>query len=194
MASTTRPEMKASELLDSDRAILDVLREGRATPAYLIERTPFTKQTVHNRLNVLVAAGHVDKVTDGLYELAGDPRDTETDARQPADATETPTVDDQAPDAGLEQLVDDVARDWQGEHVGDRRDAARAALEWLRSDGGPASGSDFKAELLTEYAVGGQSPDTWWRKTVRPVLQAAADAGLVEYRSGYHDYRWGGDE
>jgi len=71
--------MEASELLDSDKEILDVLTEGRGTPRHLVEQTDFTKQTIHNRLNVLVAAGHVEKVIDGLYELADDPREEDGD-------------------------------------------------------------------------------------------------------------------
>lgn len=67
--------MDETDLLDSDRAIVDVLADGRATPRYLVEETAFTKQTVHNRLNVLVAAEHVEKITDGLYELVDDPRE-----------------------------------------------------------------------------------------------------------------------
>lgn len=67
--------MEAEDLLESDEAILDALREGRATPAYLVERTGLSKQTIHGRLNVLVAGGHVEKIhKSGLYELVDDPR------------------------------------------------------------------------------------------------------------------------
>jgi len=67
--------MDPDDLLESDEAILDELRHGRATPAYLVERTGLSKQTIHNRLNVLVAGDHVSKVHEsGLYELADDPR------------------------------------------------------------------------------------------------------------------------
>jgi DNA-binding IclR family transcriptional regulator len=67
--------MDAADLLDSDVAILDALGQGRATPAYLVEVTGLSKQTIHGRLNVLVAADHVRKVHEsGLYELVDDPR------------------------------------------------------------------------------------------------------------------------
>lgn len=66
--------MDAEELNESDRAILEALRDGRATPAALKEWTGLSGQTVHNRLGRLVVAGHVDKVHDsGLYELVDDP-------------------------------------------------------------------------------------------------------------------------
>ena len=68
-------EMEPGELNESDEAILDALERGRATPAALVDWTGLSKQTIHNRLNVLVAAGHVEKVHDsGLYELVNDPR------------------------------------------------------------------------------------------------------------------------
>lgn len=67
--------MEPKDLNDSDREILGVLREGRATPAALKDWTGLSGQTVHNRLGRLVAAGHVEKVHEsGLYELIDDPR------------------------------------------------------------------------------------------------------------------------
>jgi len=67
--------MDTEELIESDRKVLDVLSEGRATPRFLVEESGLSKQTVHNRLNVLAAAGHVQKISKGLYELVDDPRD-----------------------------------------------------------------------------------------------------------------------
>lgn len=68
--------MEPGDLSGSDTQILDVLRDGRATPAAIQEWTGLSKNTVHGRLNVLVAAGHVEKVhSSGLYELVDDPRD-----------------------------------------------------------------------------------------------------------------------
>lgn len=66
--------MGVDELSDSDRAIITALREGRATPAALIDWTGLSKATIHARLNVLVAAGYVEKAHEsGLYELVRDP-------------------------------------------------------------------------------------------------------------------------
>jgi DNA-binding IclR family transcriptional regulator len=70
--------MEADELIESDREILDELQKGRCTPAVLVDWTGLSKQTIHNRLNVLVAAGHVEKVHEsGLYELVEDPREND---------------------------------------------------------------------------------------------------------------------
>ncbi|UHH25876.1 winged helix-turn-helix domain-containing protein [Halobacterium noricense] len=67
--------MEADELIESDREILDELQKGRCTPAVLVDCTGLSKQTIHNRLNVLVVGGHVEKVHEsGLYELVDDPR------------------------------------------------------------------------------------------------------------------------
>ena len=61
----------------SERKIIEVLTEDRATPAAIADWTGMSKQTVHYRLNKLVAAGAVHKAhSSGLYELAEDPRDT----------------------------------------------------------------------------------------------------------------------
>ena len=59
---------------DTDREILDVLAEGRATPSYLEKQTSFTRQTVQNRLKVLTASELVDRIDTGLYEITDDGR------------------------------------------------------------------------------------------------------------------------
>jgi DNA-binding IclR family transcriptional regulator len=66
------------ELNDSDRALLDELAGGRATPSALSDWTGLATQTIHARLNRLVAAGFVSKVhSSGLYELVEDPREND---------------------------------------------------------------------------------------------------------------------
>ena len=67
---------------ENEADILDVLKEGRGrgepwgrvNPLYLRERTGLNKQQVNYALNQLMAAGWVQKVTDGLYEFVADPR------------------------------------------------------------------------------------------------------------------------
>ena len=67
----------AVELKDADRAILALLGEGRCTVGYLTDQMSYSRQHIHNRLNVLLAAGYVEKVHDptGLYGLGEDPRE-----------------------------------------------------------------------------------------------------------------------
>ena len=70
---------------DNEENILELLKEGRdsgdpwgrANPLYLRERTGLNKQQINYALNQLMAAGWVEKVTDGLYELVTDPRENE---------------------------------------------------------------------------------------------------------------------
>jgi DNA-binding IclR family transcriptional regulator len=64
------------ELTNADYAILDLLVQGRCTVGYLTDETEYSRQHIHNRLNVLLAADYVKKVHDptGLYELVEDPR------------------------------------------------------------------------------------------------------------------------
>ena len=70
--------MDATDLQDSDKAILDTLAQGRATKGYLVDNIDYSRNTVYNRLNVLEAAGHVTCVHDAtrLFELKTDPRDS----------------------------------------------------------------------------------------------------------------------
>jgi DNA-binding IclR family transcriptional regulator len=59
----------------TDHAILDMLHEGRCTPAYIAEEHSYTRQNVQNRLQRLVELGYVERVHQGLYELVTDPRE-----------------------------------------------------------------------------------------------------------------------
>lgn len=65
------------DLSGADRAIIDVLREGARTQAYIVDETGYSRQHVYNRLQVLQAGGIVERIHDrsALYELANDPQD-----------------------------------------------------------------------------------------------------------------------
>lgn len=69
------------EPADNEEYVLDVLREGRANPKWIKEKTGLNDQQVNYALNQLRAAGWVRKVTKGLYELVTDPREDEHDDR-----------------------------------------------------------------------------------------------------------------
>jgi DNA-binding IclR family transcriptional regulator len=64
-------------LTNADHAILDLLTEGRCTQGYIVDETGLSRQQVHSRLNVLTAAGYVERVhaSTALYELIEDPRE-----------------------------------------------------------------------------------------------------------------------
>lgn len=60
---------------EREEKILAVLKEGRANPTHLHERTDERRQYINRALNNLMNAGWVRRVTKGLYELVEDPRD-----------------------------------------------------------------------------------------------------------------------
>ena len=62
--------MVETELTEKQEEVVEVLREGRATPDYLTERTSIeAKQTIQYHLRELRARGVVRRVHTGLYEL-----------------------------------------------------------------------------------------------------------------------------
>jgi len=66
---------------DDEEQILQVLKqEGRANPLRIREQTDIRKEYVSRKLDNLVRAGWVRRVTRGLYEFVDDPRDTEEDS------------------------------------------------------------------------------------------------------------------
>ena len=65
--------------------IIEVLRDGRANPYLLRERTDVRKQRINRVLNRLQAQGRVNKVCKALYEL-----DPSEHTEMPAHATIDP--------------------------------------------------------------------------------------------------------
>ncbi|WP_254523166.1 helix-turn-helix transcriptional regulator [Natrinema caseinilyticum] len=86
MATALSPEeMDADDLTRTDRAILDVLKEGHggdepwgiATKGRLVDETDFSRNSVYNRLEVLEAAGFVELIHEPTREFrfVEDPRE-----------------------------------------------------------------------------------------------------------------------
>lgn len=71
--------MDKYDLRPADKAILDVLKEGRATKGLIVDETGYSRNTIYNRLEVLQAAGYVRVVHDStrLFGLVSDPRDSD---------------------------------------------------------------------------------------------------------------------
>lgn len=71
---------------ENEEKILNVLKEGRdesrpwgrANPLFLREKTGLNKQQVNYALRQLIAAGWINKITEGLYEFVDDPRNGDT--------------------------------------------------------------------------------------------------------------------
>lgn len=197
------------ELNDGDRAILDELRNGRNVPQNIANNTEYSRVYISKRLKRLREHGIVENIGGGVYELVNDPRETSRDGGRTEsrpirhddtetghDATQGVTTEADETEAPRVTGVDDLLEDWRpGQSAKKRhamRDAGRAALVFLQGDGGPLTASDFKRELYTDHS-NGVGQDGWWRKWVRPALQLAQEADVVDYSHGRHEYRWAGD-
>lgn len=110
-------------------------------------------------------------------------------SQQRDDRGEEPT---EAGDESLAALLADWRPGRTREEREERHAVAVAALRELRDDG-RMTRADFESELLPAHSIESQSPDTWWRKTVRPGLNAAKEEGLVTLHHGPpHEYEWVG--
>lgn len=57
------------ELNRADKRILKALEAGVRNPSWLAEELDYSRQYVHQRLQLLVAAEYVENLGHGLYEL-----------------------------------------------------------------------------------------------------------------------------
>lgn len=64
------------------------------------------------------------------------------------------------------------------------RDQTQQAVAWLREQDGPRT----RSEIVAAVNDSGVSDRSWWERAVQPGLRWLAEQGVVEYRSGYHDY------
>jgi len=55
--------------------VLDVLKDGRANPRFIIDQTGIDKPNVEYQLQRLTDAGWITKRARGLYEFVDDPRE-----------------------------------------------------------------------------------------------------------------------
>lgn len=67
--SMDREEMDEEEFTETELAILDMLEEGRCTPAYIADEVGVSSEYVQGRLRDLRRLGLVTKVHHGLYAL-----------------------------------------------------------------------------------------------------------------------------
>jgi len=57
------------ELNRADKRILKSLEDGVRNPSWLAEELDYTRQYIHQRLQLLVAAEYVSNLGHGLYQL-----------------------------------------------------------------------------------------------------------------------------
>lgn len=72
--------LEEDDLGPADEALLDLLRKGRITAPYAAEEADYSLQYVRDCLNRMVEHGNVEKIYEGLYELAHDPRESEDES------------------------------------------------------------------------------------------------------------------
>ena len=157
----------------------------------LVERGTLDTRKIGARGRVWWIPEREDADTFDAEDLRGDPTTTladesgESDARADADADATdgpadPPADahgaDTAPEEDALDAVDRVADSWEGtdDQLEARKAAARAVLDYAREHG-TVSKQEAKKNIRPEYPVEGQNARTWYRKTIRPVLNEAAE-------------------
>lgn len=154
----------------------------------------------HHSREVHQIEGRVDELENVVGEIAerveGIERELAGDVEPSHQATEEDVATDGAQDldASIDDAITDALEGWRpGRSIDERearRESGRAAIEWLHEIG-TASAGEFKREAYPEIGLETQSADTWWRKTARPALQKAQDAGLVKYERNV-GYEWVG--
>ncbi len=146
-----------------------------------------SRETARRKLEALHDRGEVERRKVSKRVIYWRPADDDPSPTAGDAATiSTDGEDSSAAALAAETLAD---RGWTAEKEIDASRATSAvsdAVAWLDADGGRRSKTDF----IDAGAVSGRSD---WERAVRPALQALADAGLVEYRAGHHDYRWRGE-
>ena len=214
-----KPRVSDRELLDVFRSTADpVLSTAEVAGAVPIKRRgvlnrlrdledagELSSKQIGGRNTVWWILDGGDADTFDTEELRGDPSTTladesdESDARADAvdDATDGPADPpadahgaDTAPEEDALDAVDRVAESWEGtdDQLEARKAAARAVLDYAREHG-TVSKQEAKENIRPEYPVEGQNARTWYRKTIRPVLNEAA-----EYDQSARAYRLTGAE
>ncbi|WP_152421231.1 hypothetical protein [Natronolimnohabitans innermongolicus] len=169
------------------------------------------RRQVLDELRLLERAGDVESKKVGANAVAWWHVDRVTPAppRDPADHPDQceleETVDvggrrDRVDGAGhLEESDDELSAALEGWRPGrnreerrERREIGRAALEWLRSESGARTRSDFVNALFESTSLDGQQEKTWWVRVVRPALDHASESGFVN--GSTRTYEWIGSE
>lgn len=181
------------------RQLIDAARYGESPLNQSGESTSESHDSESESLRVIVADLE-ERVTSLENERSKLTEPSEPDkpvsARPTEDRDPRGSPPEDTPTEPLAGGIKDLLNGWppRGEqNRDDRREVALAALRWLRDEAGVAGKPEFVDALYDEHPVGGQGDDTWWRKTVRPALMEADEAGIVEFHEGRWDYEWKGE-
>lgn len=198
----------------SDEEILDVFRnttKPELTATDVAEELPIKRRAVLNRLGDLEEEGELGKRTVGgtsviwwlpevrlaierLRERGELLNRAEDSPPQPPDSSteEPPAEPPTEPKTGEADAILDGWPPRATDKREARRKAGAEAIEYLRKVG-EAKAGDFKQNVEPKAPVEGQSTDTWWKKTGRPAINRAKEAGYVDYHNGTKIYTWTGN-
>lgn len=166
----------------TEQDILNVMKEEcRANPYLLRDRTGHDKGTINTALTRLTSAGWLRKVTRGLYEFVDDPR--EQGAGREQESARLSGEREGGVEAALQEVEFPDTKD-----RGDCVAAVESAYVHLL-DAGSATMSEITIAVMPEHPVGYNAeadvakindPDqrnrsTWWRKIIKPGLEALPD-------------------
>ena len=140
-------------------------------------------KSLEQRLNELIQADAAGRVRDAKVGRH-DERATETVAD--SDEGETRGADVALPPELEDALAEFRAtcEEYDAERAAVRVAAAKAIMQLLIAEDGLGK-SDAQDELLPEFSVPNQSPQTWWDKQGKRLLK---DVDVVEYESGRNEY------
>lgn len=190
------------DLNPTDKLCIKILREGRATAAYIADVGDYSTGNVRSRLRRLVEHDHVAQIYDGLYQLADDPLEgreidvgSDVEARLRADRVGEDYGEGKS--RGAEQSPqEDARREFNvtamsfDEAVTDRR--LEVLEEWLRHarEAGSVQKSDFDqwyGEDQQERT--GYNTRSYWEVFAKPGLRQADGFDQPNTRT----YNWNGN-
>jgi hypothetical protein len=187
---TQQPDMENGRALLTERE-RDAIR-GEKSDSYRYK----TRTYLRSRFDELAA--DVDLLREQEPELYdelqrivaadGDrqPDSTPAEAVENADQKGSEPVEESAGDTAepMTVAVENAADGWADDgRLESRKAAARAVIEYARENG-TISQEEAKEKVYPDNPVSGQDARTWYRKTIRPVLNEAA-----EYDNSARAYR-----
>lgn len=186
--------------LDAVRGVFDEVRGPVVLSADVADALGCSRETARRKLAALYDRGEVDRRKVSRRVLYWRAESGARDAR--ADAVEDRTDGPAAPPAdghgghapGEVDVLDDALGSWEADtetNAETARAQTRRAAEYLAATGGRLTRSALVDALAAESSLGER---TWWERAVQPGLRYLAEADLVEYRAGHHDYRWVGPD
>jgi hypothetical protein len=164
--------LSEDDLGPADKALLDVLQDGRVTAPYAAEEADYSLQYVRDRLGRLVEHGNARKVYEGLYELVDDPRQI---------------TDDVPPEIG--DAIDAIEWDGQGGAKTDERVQALASAAALLRERGESAPVVLRRHISTEFDVGLKDSSIQ-----RLLSDNLPKIDAVETESSGQIYVWSGEE